>query len=380
MKKLLILENIIETDNNNNKNVINNNERFPKDGFNDAFNETRKTLIKDIFPRFGNSNEFKMLYELKKTIITSDTNNLGNKNNFTSPFGNDGIINTNEQTLTSYYASSSFMNNTNIWIDILPKLDVLKHDETLCNICHQYNSTTGCTIASSSPSSSLSPPLGSIGISKTKIVPQTMHYYLFKHHIITLNILLSDESFYKIFEKYLTKRYCCEHLKCYRCILIYILNYKKGTKETFQRCMYIYINFISGKGIYEVCVPPNIKTSIEYKLAHPNMSIFNKLMDICFIEMENCLSAIDYNLDSNATCSSSNINNELQPRNIEIEFANMIWKNIQQRLLMSGSSGEKRSSMIMTMAKDKDQSRSNNGNSINSSSSNNNNKTGCVIL
>ena len=66
-----------------NNNVINNNERFPKDGFNDAFNETRKTLIKDIFPRFGNSNEFKMLYELKKTIITSDTINLGNKNNFT---------------------------------------------------------------------------------------------------------------------------------------------------------------------------------------------------------------------------------------------------------------------------------------------------------
>ena len=171
MKKLLILENIIETDNKNN-NIINNNERFPKDGFNDAFNETRKTLIKDIFPRFGNSTEFKMLYELKKTIITSDTNNLGNKNNFTSPFGNDGIINTNEQTLTSFYASSSFMNNTNIWIDILPKLDVLKHDETLCNICHQYNSTTGCTIASSSP------PLRSIGISNTKIVPQTMHYYL----------------------------------------------------------------------------------------------------------------------------------------------------------------------------------------------------------
>ena len=34
----------------------------------------------------------------------------------------------------------------------------------------------------------------------------------------------------------------------------------------------------------------------------------------------------------------------------------MIWKNIQQRLLMSGSSG-KRSSMIVTMAKGKDQSR-----------------------
>ena len=69
MKKLLILENIIETDNNNNNNVINNNERFPKDGFNDAFNETRKTLIKDIFPRFGNSTEFKMLYELKKQLL-----------------------------------------------------------------------------------------------------------------------------------------------------------------------------------------------------------------------------------------------------------------------------------------------------------------------
>ena len=140
--------------------------------------------------------------------------------------------------------------------------------------------------------------------------------------MISLIVLLSDAEFYAIFQSYLTGRYCCEHLKCYRCILIYILNYKKETKETFERSMYIYINFVSGKGMYEVCVPPSVKESIEYKLAHPGRNIFHKLMDICFIEMENCLLAIGSTVMSTDDTSHA-----------DVIFINNLWNNIHTRVI-----------------------------------------------
>jgi hypothetical protein len=269
------------------------NERFPKDGFNNAMHETRKTLIKDIFPRFGVSNEYKVLYRLKQKIDNKNSSYL-------TPCSDINVRGTS--TLTSHYTSSSITNNQNIWCDILPTLNVLLVDDSLCNTCNEF--VVKCNKSS------------------TQLTPKYKYDHLFQNQMISLVILLSDAEFYALFQSYLTVRYCCEHLKCYRCILIYILNYKKETKETFERSMYIYINFISGKGMYEVCVPPGVKESIEYKLAHPGRNLFQNLMNICFIEMENCLHAIGSTVISNDDNSHA-----------DVIFINKLWNNIHTRVI-----------------------------------------------
>ena len=139
---------------------------------------------------------------------------------------------------------------------------------------------------------------------------------LLNSNIISVHTLTSDAQFYKIFEDYLTRRYCSEQLKCYRCILIYVLKYQSNEPTTFERCMFIYMNFISKKGRYQLCVSKNVRDEIEYKLAQTPIGIFDKLFIRCFKELQNSLQGV--NSDAKA--------------GIDLQFIQAIQENVKSRI------------------------------------------------
>ena len=145
-----------------------------------------------------------------------------------------------------------------MWTAIGPALDVLSEDLVLANACR------ACF---------------SIGNGNATIGPK-----LLNSNIISVHTLTSDAQFYKIFEDYLTRRYCSEHLKCYRCILIYVLKYQSNEPTTFERCMFIYMNFIMKNSRYQLCVSKNVRDEIEYMTGQASepLSTFLQMMMHCY--------------------------------------------------------------------------------------------------
>lgn len=208
-------------------------------------------MSKDIFPRFGQSIEFKTLLEIKRRIFTRQSSI---KTFLHSP----SLHETAWGTLGA---------NSTIWATICPRLDVLSEDVELVNACKACFSVDG---------------------ENAKIGLQ-----LLDNNIISAHTLTSDAQLYKVFEDYLNRMYCCEHLRCYRCILIYIFKYQANEPATFDRCMFIYMNFVSRKGPYQLCVSKYVRDEIEYKLAQTPIGIFDKLFIRCFKELENSLRAVN---------------------------------------------------------------------------------------
>ena len=253
---------------------------FPKHGFDNVFTETKNTLRKDIFPRFGQSLEFKTLVEIKRRMFTTESSI---KTFLHSP----SVQETSGATL---YAHST------MWTTIAPELDVLSEDLVLANACRACFST-GDGIASS-------------GLK------------LLNSNIISVHTLTSDRQFYRIFEDYLTQRYCSEQLRCYRCILIYVLKYQANEPATFERCMFIYMNFIMKNSRYQLCVSKNVRDEIEYKLAQAPIGIFDKLFIRCFKELQNSLQGV--NRDAKA--------------GIDLQFIHAIQENVKSRISPRSSS------------------------------------------
>ena len=239
---------------------------FPKHGFDNVFTETKNTLRKDIFLVLAIM-EFKTLVEIKGMFTT-------------------------ESSIKTFLHSPSFRKR-----QVLLSMRTRQYGQQLPPLMFYQKTCVG------------------------QCLRLAFQWRWHRHRTETSEqqyyfcpTLTSDGNFTE-YSKITCPTLLRQTLRCYRWYSI-CLKYQANEPATFERCMFIYMNFIMKNSRYQLCVSKNVRVEIEYKLAQAPIGIFDKLFIRCFKELQNSLQGV--NRDAKA--------------GIDLQFIHAIQENVKSRI------------------------------------------------